>query len=42
MKYPIMNVPIKRIGKTISSIQNVILNAKDIKDIALTVDTAME
>lgn len=37
-----MNVPIKRIGKKIISIQNVILKAKEIKDIALTVDTAIE
>lgn len=42
MKYPIMNVPINRIGKKIINIQIVMSKAKDIRDIALTVDTAIE
>ena len=37
-----MNVLSNRIGKKIINIQIVISKAKDIKDIALTVDTAME
>ena len=37
-----MNVLSNRIGKTIINIQIVMSKAKDIKDIALTVDTAIE
>jgi len=37
-----MNVLSNRIGKKNINIQIVISKAKDIKDIALTVDTAME
>jgi hypothetical protein len=37
-----MNVPSNRIGKKIINIHIVISKAKEIKDIALTVETAME
>ena len=37
-----MKVPSNRMGKKIINIQIVISKAKDIRDIALTVDTAME
>jgi hypothetical protein len=37
-----MNAPKRMIGNIIISIQKVILKAKEIKDIALTVETAIE